>query len=317
MIGRGRRKPPAPFSGAARLTRHALSLTRMRTATLMVASAGAATIALGLLWKLRQKARQLNTKLVRTPDGIALPYEITGPTSSPLRLVVGHGLGSSDPSAKSHASDASRDILLPVLDSVSMSASFFTARGHGESSGWEGKGTEQFHWRNLAKDVVAVAEELELPKFIAVGNSMGAATMLCLALQQPERVAALILYRPPTIFEARASRRSELIKKAEELRSAHGARWPYYETLVGSAECNLPPASDPCWQALRSRRLPVLILSHGEDAVHPIQSGVELAGLLGDSCTLQVAANEAEAQVCFPPLVRAFLQQVDNDVSCW
>ena len=63
--------------------------------------------------------------------------------------------------------------------------------------------------------------------------------------------------------------------------------------------------------------MPILILAHGEDAVHPIASGAELSELLGASCTLQVAANEAEASVVFPSLVSAWLKAVDDDVGAW
>ena len=63
--------------------------------------------------------------------------------------------------------------------------------------------------------------------------------------------------------------------------------------------------------------MPILILAHGEDAVHPIASGAELAEMLGEKATLQVAANEAEASVAFPPLVSAWLKAIDDDVENW
>ena len=58
----------------------------------------------------------------------------------------------------------------------------FDGRGHGNSSGWEGKGPEQFHWKYLGLDMLQVAaayrpclsQPLE-PNYIFGGCSMGAA----------------------------------------------------------------------------------------------------------------------------------------------
>lgn len=295
--------------------------THNMRAVLMVAGAGAA---LAVLYRYRSRlmsttATALKTRLVvKTADGIGLPCESEGPELAPLRVVAAHGLGSKDPSLKSHADDALRTVLLPALESVQCRAAFYTARGHGASDGWQGQGSQQMTWPHLAEDALAIADAHgPLPKFVAAGNSMGAATMLNLALKHPDRVAALILYRVPTIWEARTARRAELLGSAARLREERGASWPFYETLAGSAESNLPPRNDPCWDALRRRQMPILILAHGEDAVHPIASGAELAEMLGEKATLQVAANEAEASVAFPPLVSAWLKAIDDDVENW
>ena len=45
---------------------------------------------------------------VRLADGVTLPYDIHGPAEGAVKMVVAHGLGSSDPSAKDHSNDATK-----------------------------------------------------------------------------------------------------------------------------------------------------------------------------------------------------------------
>lgn len=143
------------------------------------------------------------TSVARTEDGTTLPFEVCGPVTAPLRILVAHGLGGSNPSAKDHREDATRPVLEPTLAVVGCRAVWYTARGHGSSTGWEQGGIEQFLWPRLAQDMLAVADWLSLDRFIAAGNSMGAASAIFAALQYPGRVSALIIYRPPCIWETR------------------------------------------------------------------------------------------------------------------
>ena len=116
-------------------------------------------------------------------NGVTLPFEIVGPSSGRVCVVVGHGLGSSDPSAKSHADDASRPVLVPAVEAAGVRAVWYTARGHGASTGWEGGDPAQFSWPALASDMLSVAAATCGPaRFVASGNSMGAATALSAAL---------------------------------------------------------------------------------------------------------------------------------------
>ena len=87
-------------------------------------------------------------------NGVTLPFEIVGPSSGRVCVVVGHGLGSSDPSAKSHADDASRPVLVPAVEAAGVRAVWYTARGHGASTGWEGGDPAQFSWPALASDML-------------------------------------------------------------------------------------------------------------------------------------------------------------------
>jgi pimeloyl-ACP methyl ester carboxylesterase len=79
----------------------------------------------------------------------------------------------------------------------------YDARGHGKSE--LSKKPEDYHWRNLAKDMLAVADGVGAKKFIAGGSSMGCATAICAAIEAPERMKAMVLVIPPTAWETRAA----------------------------------------------------------------------------------------------------------------
>jgi 3-oxoadipate enol-lactonase len=80
------------------------------------------------------------------------------------------------------------------------------ARGHGASPAPAGP----YSMSQLAADVVAVADELELERFGYVGLSLGSGIGLALALEHPGRLAALVLagaaprFGDPTTWHERA-----------------------------------------------------------------------------------------------------------------
>ena len=71
----------------------------------------------------------------------------------------------------------------------------FDARGHGNSSG--SYHPRDYRWERMAEDMLAIAEsvadEQGHARYALGGVSMGAATALAAAVQQPGRVAGLIL----------------------------------------------------------------------------------------------------------------------------
>lgn len=79
----------------------------------------------------------------------------------------------------------------------------YDARGHGKTQ--LSKKPEDYHWRNLGLDMLAIANAVGGEKFIAGGASMGCATTICAALEAPERIKALVLVIPPTAWETRAA----------------------------------------------------------------------------------------------------------------
>jgi pimeloyl-ACP methyl ester carboxylesterase len=70
----------------------------------------------------------------------------------------------------------------------------YDARGHGASS--PAAAPEAYGYEELTADLVAVLDALEIERAVLAGVSMGAHTILRLALERPERVAALAVITP-------------------------------------------------------------------------------------------------------------------------
>jgi pimeloyl-ACP methyl ester carboxylesterase len=70
----------------------------------------------------------------------------------------------------------------------------YDARGHGRSSPAPAPGA--YGYDVLADDLEAVLDELELERAVLAGASMGAHTLLALALRAPERCAGLVVITP-------------------------------------------------------------------------------------------------------------------------
>jgi pimeloyl-ACP methyl ester carboxylesterase len=79
----------------------------------------------------------------------------------------------------------------------------YDARGHGKSE--LSRNPEDYHWKNLGKDMLAVADVVGAERLIVGGSSMGCATAICAAIEAPERIKALVLVIPPTAWETRAA----------------------------------------------------------------------------------------------------------------
>jgi 3-oxoadipate enol-lactonase len=67
----------------------------------------------------------------------------------------------------------------------------YDARGHGSSTP-----ATSYDYRDLVGDLQAVLTELDIERAALVGSSMGAATTMAFALEQPERVPALVQITP-------------------------------------------------------------------------------------------------------------------------
>ncbi|MES2148411.1 MAG: alpha/beta hydrolase [Pseudomonadota bacterium] len=223
-------------------------------------------------------------------------------------LVWGHGLVSSM---------ASEDAL-DWFDWSAMSATArllrYDARGHGQSGA---AGTpEEYHWRVQGQDMLAVAGQLNAPRFIAAGASMGAMSALYAALLAPERVTALVLVIPPTIWDSRKAQAAQYQMTARagrilgaaaltgmmqrslarslphwlveaEARQLQGAalglqglaRRTLWNLFRGTALSDLPPPGALAPLAA----IPALILGWDGDATHPVASAELLHRLLPQS----------------------------------
>ena len=70
----------------------------------------------------------------------------------------------------------------------------YDARGHGSSS--PAREPDQYRYDDLAGDLEAVLDGLGVERAVLVGASMGAHTLLRLALERPERAAGLVVITP-------------------------------------------------------------------------------------------------------------------------
>lgn len=112
--------------------------------------------------------------------GVTLRGEVSG--DGPAALLL-HGLTAT----RRYVVHGSR-----VLERGGMRVVTFDARGHGESSAAPGA----YSYREMVADALEVLDALGLERAMLVGQSMGAATAVALALAAPERVTALGLITP-------------------------------------------------------------------------------------------------------------------------
>lgn len=80
----------------------------------------------------------------------------------------------------------------PLLDGQSFTYAFPDWRGYGASRNIAGKHS----MGEMAGDMLALADELGWQRFMVVGHSMGGKAAQCLAMQAPQRVAALVGVTP-------------------------------------------------------------------------------------------------------------------------
>jgi 3-oxoadipate enol-lactonase len=209
----------------------------------------------------------------------------------------------------------------------------YDARGHGLSEG--SYSPEDYRWFNLAKDMIAIADNLDLETFVAGGQSMGCATSLYAALAGPRRVSALLLVNPPTAWETRPAQAAiydqlaglveeqgvavlvDLMKQQpllpgwllqaqpeleeghlEVVRAFHGK--VLLLVLRGAKLCDLPPRRE-----LRRLKMPALILAWVDDATHPLAVAEELDALLPAS-RLEIARNREDLRT-WPQLIHGFV----------
>jgi pimeloyl-ACP methyl ester carboxylesterase len=214
----------------------------------------------------------------------------------------------------------------------------YDARGHGLSGG--SRNAADYAWPALARDMLAVADAVGTERFIAGGQSMGAATALWAAMAAPDRIDALVLATPPTAWEMRAAQAALYAQMAavvegkgiaalraifEAQPSKPGWLWEWSSQSGGPA--HIARALDyldpgplpyvlrgagqtdmPAQAALRGLAVPTLILAWSDDPVHPLAAAETLAGLLPDA-RLEIA-RDATAVLAWPDRVRAFLARL-------
>jgi pimeloyl-ACP methyl ester carboxylesterase len=218
-------------------------------------------------------------------------------------------------------------------------------RGHGRSDLGP---KEHLSISIFADDVAALAASRGIESAIVGGVSMGAAIALRLAVRRPELVVGLVLARPawittamPVNLESYASvadllsrySRGEALRRFEAsaaaVRIAREAP-ANYVTLRGFFNHGEPQVLATLLRAITScepgikeadlRRLnqPALIIGHGADLAHPLQTAVALAELIPRAKLVEITpkAVDPEAHIVdMRQAVAGFLRglRADND----
>ncbi len=211
----------------------------------------------------------------------------------------------------------------------------YDARGHGKTT--PSFVPADYHWRNLAGDMLSIADKLKIERFVAGGQSMGSSTSLYAGLLAPDRVKGMVLMNPPTAWETRAAQGAFYRKLArtgallgggtlakimakdlgrivpqwlleEHTGNVEGAleglkslkRRTLYNLFKGAALTDLPSRSD-----IQTIEIPTLILGWTGDPSHPIETSTALAELLPQS-ELHIAEGYADFKQ-WPQLIREFV----------
>jgi pimeloyl-ACP methyl ester carboxylesterase len=210
----------------------------------------------------------------------------------------------------------------------------YDARAHGEScSERDPRGCA---WESLARDMWRVADDCGAAKPVLGGASMGCATAVWAAMQQPRRVAGLVLVIPPTAWELRPRQVRSYLMMARLVRIA--GRLPFRAASAilgervsgsplqaiarevirglatrdprnveaafrGAALSDLPPI-EHCARL----RMPTLILAWRNDPAHPVSVATRLAEAMPNA-RLEVAEDDIEVRR-WPENVKNFISSV-------
>lgn len=254
--------------------------------------------------------------------GVFLPYTylpVANPSSSALRLILGHGLGAKNPAATGYDNDqwiklvgenAIVSGLLPII---------YTARGHKGSEGWQESALQgdldQFTWNRLSLDMFSLARDyFRLDSFVVGGSSMGSATALfCVMNNPPHHFKGLVLIRPPTAWETRKARKKFLISSARKCQQRNEEAGLVDDTahlvLEGAANADLPRTNGDLSMTYDKILCPTLILAVRNDDAHPLETATQLHAVIAGS-EMHVADSLDQARANWPALIQAFTAQL-------
>ena len=191
----------------------------------------------------------------------------------------------------------------------------YTARGHAQTQGWQSKELSQFLWSRLSEDMNEVGSKLyEQSSYIVSGHSMGSASALFAAMQQPQSVSGVILIRPPTAWETRKERKQYLLDAAARNKEKYAGTEDalMHRVLEGASDADLPPidaTAGTCDEAYRKITCPVLILSYRDDPAHPVVTA-ELLKTAIPHAEVHVMADDGEARREWGAIMAQFLSRV-------
>ncbi len=175
----------------------------------------------------------------------------------------------------------------------------FDARGHGASS--PAPTPEAYGYDEQAADLAALLDELEIERAVFAGASMGAHTILRLALEAPERVAGAVLVTPgydPVEIDGEA-------RLARWYRLSDALRRDGVEGFVAASELHRLPAAwrDTVATVMRQRLARHQHLDAVADALRVVPRSrpfTDLHALEEIECPAVVVASRDEADPGHP-----------------
>lgn len=203
----------------------------------------------------------------------------------------------------------------------------FDARGHGESGSTADVG--DYTWENLGRDILALADALDLDTFDLGGVSMGAGSSLWAVTFDPSRIRSLVLAGLPTAWQLRASRATKY-EAAAHIAEKYGlaeltarmATMPapaIYEGFPEMVHSELAVTQEaapfvlraaaiadlPLIEELSMIKQPTLLLAWSNDEVHPTSVAFTISEKLVNS-QIEVASGAVQ-MLEWPDRVRRFL----------
>lgn len=178
----------------------------------------------------------------------------------------------------------------------------YDARGHGRSS--PALRADAYTYQDLALDLEAVLDAHEIPRAVLAGASMGAHTLLRLALQAPGRVAGMVVITPA--YDPSTNDDPRRLANWDAL--AHGLASGGVEGFMSAyGESRLPPA----WRATVSKVIRQRMALHEHpgavaDALRAVPRShpfAELRELESISVPVAVVASSDEADPEHPRAV--------------
>jgi len=153
----------------------------------------------------------------------------------------------------------------------------YDARGHGESS--PAPESTAYEYADLVSDLRHVIDELGLERPVLVGSSMGAATAMALALEEPDRVSALVQITPA--FDGSPRRQRSALERWDSL--ADALHHEDIGAFVERSEMNAAPERirETALLAVRQRLERHRNLHAVGDAVRTVSRSQAFAGLDG------------------------------------